>query len=104
MNQIVQQIEKTKGGQITEDGKWLVLTESTPIVKHGELKGYKHNQCGETVMAFIDHRPIWDGPFPCSGSGQVRRETVPYCPKCEEKPATLGPIDLRHALWGNIGD
>lgn len=97
------QITRRKGGGFTKDGKWLVLTESEAIIEGSELKGYKHS-CGETVMDFIDYRPIWDGPFPCSGSGKVHREHVPYCPKCEEKPDSTGPIDLRKAIWGNLGD
>jgi len=95
--------QKRKGGQLTEDANWLVLMESTMVQEEGELKGYIHNPCGEVVLAFIDYRPIWDGPFPCSGSGRVKREVIPYCPKCEEEPKPQGPIDLREALWGKIG-
>ncbi|MBA7558665.1 hypothetical protein ES708_00271 [subsurface metagenome] len=84
---------KRPGGQITEkDGKkiWLVLSESTG--KEG--KGYKH-KCGTEIMGARVAHPIWDGPFPCSGSGQCSYETVPYCPKCETEPGFHGaPIDV----------
>lgn len=81
--------QKRQGGQI-KDGKWLVLTESTG--KEGE--GYKH-KCGETIMSARVHHPIWDGPFKCSGGGEVKVEEVPYCPKCETKPNPYGaPIDV----------
>lgn len=81
--------QRRQGGQI-KDGKWLVLTESTGE----EGKGYKH-KCGETIMAAQVAHPIWDGPFPMSGSGQCHYETVPYCPKCETKPSFHGaPIDV----------
>jgi len=35
-------------------------------------------------------KEIWDGPFPMSGSGRCHYESVPYCPKCEEKPNIHG--------------
>lgn len=96
---------KRQGGQLDKDGNWLVLTESKMLTeKDGGLKGWVHS-CGETVMAAVIAHPIWDGPFPMSGSGRCQNENVPYCPKCEEKPDFHGaPIDLRHAIWGNIGD
>jgi len=84
--------EKRQGGQITEkDGKkiWLVLSESTG--KEG--KGYKH-KCGTEILGASVAHPIWDGPFPCSGSGRCHYETVPYCPKCEIQPSFHGfPYD-----------
>lgn len=80
---------KRQGGQI-KDGKWLVLTESAG--KKGV--GYKH-KCGTEIMGASVHHPIWDGPFACSGGGEVHVETVPYCPKCETKPDSRGaPIDV----------
>lgn len=84
---------KRQGGQIIEkDGKkiWLVLSESTG--KEGV--GYKHS-CGEEIKATTVYHPIWDGPFACSGSGQVHRETIPFCPECETPPNEHGaPIDI----------
>lgn len=75
---------KRKAGQVI-DGKWLVLTESTGE----EGVGYIHS-CGTEIMSVRVAHPIWDGPFPCSGSGQCHYEITPYCPKCEEEPSSRG--------------
>jgi hypothetical protein len=65
--------------------------------KAGDLGNYKRTKdgwecktCGHAIMAAQVHHPIWDGPFPCSGSGRVHVEEVPYCPTCEEKPSSSG--------------
>jgi len=75
---------KRRAGQL-KDGKWLVLTESTgdPDV------GYKH-KCGIEILGKTVAHPIWDGPFPLSGSGQCSSEQVPYCPQCEDEPNSNG--------------
>ncbi len=44
------------------------------------------NSCNSDVLAAKVAHPIWDGPFPMSGSGRCYYETIPYCPKCEKKP------------------
>lgn len=47
-------------------------------------------KCGsEILIAEISHS-VHDGPFPLSGSGKVHREQMPYCPKCETKPNSIG--------------
>ena len=75
---------KRSSGQI-KDGEWLVLTEST-----GNCDvGYTHN-CGAKILGKTVAHPIWDGPFPCSGSGKCEYESVPYCPVCEEEPNSSG--------------
>ncbi len=51
---------------------------------------FKCRACGETILAVRVAHPIWDGPFPCSGSGRCWYELVPYCPKCDEKPGPHG--------------
>lgn len=90
---MVQEQEKRQGGAIIkEDGKriWLVLSESTG--KEGV--GYKH-KCGTEITGVSVYHPIWDGPFPMSGGGEVHVEIVPFCPKCETKPDSRGaPIDV----------
>ncbi len=48
------------------------------------------NTCGSEIQGATVVHPIWDGPSPCSGSGRVHKETVPYCPKCEKKPNYSG--------------
>lgn len=47
-------------------------------------------QCGGEVLAAKVAHPVHDGLFPLSGSGECRYETVPYCPRCEVKPAFHG--------------
>ena len=42
-------------------------------------------ECDSDIMAAKVAHPIWDGPFPMSGSGRCHNESVPYCPKCEEE-------------------
>lgn len=42
--------------------------------------------CGSEIKAVIRYAPVWDGPFPCSGSGEVETHQEPYCPTCEVKP------------------
>lgn len=42
--------------------------------------------CKGVVAAFIRHYSVWDGPGPCSGSGEVETTQEPYCPNCEAKP------------------
>lgn len=80
-----------KAGQLDKDGNWLVLSESA-----GDDPGpYTHN-CGNEIKGAIIAHPIWDGPFPCSGSGQCEYETIPYCPICEDAPSYSGsPITRR---------
>jgi hypothetical protein len=76
--------EKRQGGQMIEkDGKklWLVVTES----KQQADKSWVHS-CGTEIQGTQVAHPIWDGPFPLSGSGRCNYQTVPYCPKCETEP------------------
>jgi hypothetical protein len=51
---------------------------------------YICRDCSEAIMGAQVAHPIWDGPFPCSGSGRVKYETVPFCPKCESEPSFHG--------------
>ncbi len=80
---------KRKSGQL-KDGKYLVLTESEG--KQGV--GFTHS-CGTEIMGAKVAHPVWDGPFPMSGSGQVKYTTVPYCTKCETTPDFHGmPVEV----------
>lgn len=72
--------EKRESCQVKDD-KYLVLTEST----FEKGKGWTH-KCGTLVLGAEIAHPIWDGPGPCSGSGECQYDTVPYCPACENKP------------------
>jgi hypothetical protein len=64
--------------------RYAVLDESV------EVNGEWLHRCGTVLASQVVSHPIHDGPFPLSGSGQVYRETVPYCPKCHAKPAPHG--------------
>ena len=77
-------MDKRKGGQVEND-IWLVLSES----EGKEGVGFVHS-CGQEIIAITRAHPIWDGPFPCSGSGRCHYEQVPYCPECEEEPSSSG--------------
>jgi len=46
--------------------------------------------CKSQIMAVQVHHPIWDGPFPMSGSGRVHITLAPYCPQCEYAPSERG--------------
>ncbi|MBN2420840.1 hypothetical protein JXB27_01020 [Candidatus Woesearchaeota archaeon] len=60
----------------------------------GEQK-YKCATCDSDIKGATVAHPIWDGPFPMSGSGQCHYEQVPYCPKCEQIPSSSGtPIEV----------
>lgn len=50
------------------DGRWICTT------------------CGGEIKAVVRYFPIWDGPGPCAGSGEVETKQEPYCPNCEVKP------------------
>ena len=54
------------------------------------------HQCGTVLLAKPVHYSIWDGLFPCSGSGEVRVVTVPYCPTCETEPSSTGILMEGH--------
>ena len=61
--------------------------------KAGDFNNYERRDagwicktCGSTIAASIKYVPVWDGPFPCSGSGRVESYQLPYCPNCEFKP------------------
>lgn len=83
--------QKRQGGQVTERGDWLVITESTGE----EGVGFTHS-CGQKVMSITRLHAIWDGPFPMSGSGRCHAVSVPYCPKCEEEPSRRGTPIKNH--------
>ena len=67
-------------------------------IKAENAKGeqtYECSQCGGEISGATVAHPIWDGPFPMSGSGKCHYETVPYCPKCEKQPDFHGnPIQV----------
>ncbi|MEA3329988.1 MAG: hypothetical protein U9Q06_04565 [Nanoarchaeota archaeon] len=58
--------------------------------------GFECVECGSEIQAGRVAHPIWDGPFPMSGSGKCHYKQVPYCPKCEKEPNFHGsPIQCQ---------
>jgi len=49
-----------------------------------------HMNCGEEIDCIWRTHPMWDGLFPCSGSGEVNKYPIPYCPKHEDEPDSHG--------------
>ena len=47
-------------------------------------------KCGSGILIVEIAHTIHDGLFALSGPGKVKREQMPYCPKCEEKPNSNG--------------
>lgn len=74
-------------GELTDKRLWLVLTES----KGKEGVGFTHI-CGTVIEGVTVYLTVRDGLFPLSGSGDVKREVVPYCPNCEYEPQGSGTI------------
>jgi hypothetical protein len=62
-----------------------VIEESTP-----QPDGSWQHRCGTTLLLTRVHHPVWDGLSPCSGTGEVRIEKVPYCPSCQTRPGPFG--------------
>ncbi len=64
--------------------------------KHLGNGGYVCTLDGKNIQSGEVAHPIWDGPFPMSGSGKCKYEYVPYCHKHEEKPEFNGnPIQIK---------
>lgn len=52
--------------------------------------------CNSEILCVTVSFPIWDGPFPMSGSGKCEKQVFPYCPKCEPRPEIQGePITVK---------
>ncbi len=70
--------------------------ENNFAYKKLENDGYVCTLDGSAIQGESVAHPIWDGPFPMSGSGRCQYESVPYCPKHEEKPNNDGqPIKIK---------
>lgn len=79
-----------------KDGIEYLRKKGSDIIYKEKGEKYECLTCGSEIVAAQIAHPIWDGPFPCSGSGQCNYESVPYCPKCEEKPSFHGfPITVK---------
>ena len=65
------------------------------VKEENGIQEYVCNNCSSKIEGAEVRHPVWDGPFSCSGSGKVKIEIIPYCPKCEQKPNSQGnPIQL----------
>ncbi len=73
-------------------------------VKTKGSDGYVCGTCGSEIQSTTVAHPIHDGPFPLSGSGRCEYETVPYCPKCEEKPSSSGSFITKKFDLGSLVD
>ncbi len=70
------------------------------VTEDGNNQTYECNDCGSEIAGTTVAHSVWDGPFPGSGSGRVQNETIPYCPKCEDKPDFHGsPISVGPKLY-----
>jgi DNA-directed RNA polymerase subunit RPC12/RpoP len=80
---------------LSPEGLEYIRKKGSKIVYRKAENGYVCSTCGSEILAARVAHPIWDGPFPCSGSGRCHNEDVPYCPKCEKKPDFSGiPISV----------
>jgi hypothetical protein len=55
-------------------------------------------KCGAIILAATVAHPIWDGPFPCSGSGQCQYEDVHIVPHARKCLLTTGVPLQFHSL------
>lgn len=51
-----------------------------------ENDGWKCWTCGEDILCKTVNKSVHDSGFSLRGSGEVRQETVPYCPSCDREP------------------
>lgn len=78
-----------------KDGVDYLRKRGSDVIYRKTADGYECVKCGATVMTGRVAHPIWDGPFPMSGSGRCHYENVPYCQKCEHEPNFHGtPIKV----------
>ena len=67
------------------------LNKSSGAVYKAPEKGlFIHMACGTEVDCVWRTHPVWDGLFACSGSGEVDKYPIPFCPKCETEPESTG--------------
>jgi len=53
-------------------------------------QGWDCVACGSEIEAKTVAHTVRDGFFAMSGSGEVRNEQVPYCPRCDKEPSFHG--------------
>jgi hypothetical protein len=86
-------MEKVPGGRVdavlSTSNPWLVLGESTKA--NGR---YVHDRCGTEILGTTVPLSVHTDLLTPVGTGEVSRQTVPYCPSCERKPVD-GVITLK---------
>jgi hypothetical protein len=57
-------------------------------------------KCGTEIATIIAFMAVHDERLAdsCAGPGRVWQLPIPYCPRCEEKPANHGCIHVREAF------
>ncbi len=70
------------------EGQEFIRKRGTNVAYKKVGRDYRCVQCDSEIMGGTVAHSIWN--FPLSGSGECHYETVPYCPKCEEKPNFSG--------------
>jgi hypothetical protein len=73
-----------------KEGIEYLRKKSSEIIYKAKIGGFECLKCGSEILAARVAHPIYDGPFPRSGSGQFYYEPVPYCPNCEKEPNSSG--------------
>jgi len=73
------------------EGKIFVQSKTGPI---NERIPYCY-ACGTEAKVVERTVPIWDGPFPCSGSGRVESYFAFYCSTCDPQPSSGTIRDIK---------
>ncbi len=63
-----------------------------PILAESDVKDdtFVHQKCGSVIMGKAVYHPVWYKGMTAAGGGEVRTETVPYCPACGPVPSSHG--------------
>ncbi len=76
--------------QAEEDGITYRRKKGKEIIYKKNEDGWQCVQCGSKVMAGRIAHSEWIKGMHGAGTGNVKNEEVPYCPKCEEEPKLHG--------------
>lgn len=62
---------------------------------NGEKREWACKKCGSIIMGKVQYQSGRVPGFTCAGGGDdVRRVTIPYCPKCDAEPSDTGEYPL----------
>jgi hypothetical protein len=97
------QMEIATVGQDEGGLSWLRKVANPKQLYFGPNDGrtiWRCGKCGGDIFTATVAHPVWDGPFPCSGSGQCEYEQALYCSVCEKVPSFSGdPIRGQPGLY-----